>query len=95
MRKISSKDIKKHFIMTIAGNHSLLCPAAATKETKILANSLWIIIITYYYKYYLLWKCLFLTSPTVTNGNFHIHTTTKYCVHRLSMNYFLTKLCHS
>lgn len=59
MRKITSKDIKKHFIMTIAGKHSFLCPAAATKENKILANPLWIIIIIIYYcEYYLLWKCL-------------------------------------
>lgn len=87
MRKITSKDIKKHFIMTIDSKHSLLWlePQRKPKFWQIhcgLLLLLYIIANIIYYgsAYWNNHKFLFLTSPTVTNGNFHIHTTTKNCV---------------
>lgn len=38
LRKSTSKDIEKHFIMTITDKYSLLFPAIATKENETLAS---------------------------------------------------------
>lgn len=96
MRKITSKDIKKHFIMTITVSilyFVQLSPQRETKFWRIHCGLLLYIIANIIYCGSAYWnnhKFLFLTLPTVTNGNFHILTTTKYCVHRLSTNYFLS-----